>query len=133
MQSIVRPCATYGLVRPSSGVGYGNVWRPFVLLLAGTLASILSGCQAMAPGMHFDSGQIPASQVSPQTPIIKPITPQLVREERLQREKQTAANLTALKSASRPYTIDSGDVLSIVVWDHPELTGGQNTLSGATG
>ena len=105
--------------------------RPAALLLVGTLAICLSGCQALAPGMHFDSSQIPATPVSTQNPIIKPITPQLVREERLQREKQSTANLNALMSTSRPYTIDSGDVLSIVVWDHPELTGAQSPMPGA--
>ena len=45
------------------------------------LTILLSGCTAMAPGMHFDQAQIPATPVQAKDPIIKPITPQLVQQE----------------------------------------------------
>ena len=98
-----------------------RITHPCALLLP----ALLGGCAAMAPGMHFDHGQVPSAPVATQNPVIKPITPQLVQEERRLRDKQSLDNLSALRATSRPYTIDSGDVLSIVVWDHPELTNSQ--------
>lgn len=100
------------------------------LATACLLPVMLAGCTAMAPGMHFDQSQIPATPVQAKDPIIRPITPELVQQEKQVRQQQSMANLSTLTATSRPYTIDSGDVLSITVWDHPELTSAQS-VSGA--
>ena len=91
----------------------------------------LAGCTALAPGMHFDQSRIPVTQVDGKDPIIKTITPQLVQLEKQLRQQQSMTNLNALMATSHPYTIDSGDVLSITVWDHPELTSAQAINGGA--
>jgi len=55
-------------------------------------------------------------------PILKSITPQLLQEEKVLRERQSGQDISRFVSVSKPYFIASGDILFIVVWDHPELS-----------
>ena len=50
-----------------------------------------------------------------------PITPDLIRLQSGQQASGIGQDVTALLGVPKPYTIGPSDVLSIVVWSHPEL------------
>jgi polysaccharide export outer membrane protein len=107
-----------------------------------------AACGSVAPGLQFERPSTTDSSGSYGTPgtaasgtadddkmasVLKPITPHLVKAEREIREKQSTDDISALLSKSSHYQIDSGDVLSIVVWDHPELTNSATGMGAGTG
>ncbi|WP_454727547.1 MULTISPECIES: polysaccharide biosynthesis/export family protein [Cupriavidus] len=91
-------------------------------------AALLVGACAGSPGMHFDA-MAPVTAVGPDAkPDITPITLDLVRNQRnvAQRELDKIDELFA---TPEPYRIGPGDIISVVVWDHPELVFPNQTYS----
>ncbi|MBK5205295.1 MAG: polysaccharide biosynthesis/export family protein [Polaromonas sp.] len=122
--------------------------RVLVPLLA---AITLSGC-ALAPGMYVgkslsgsDGATNPwsitqarsaaAAQDAPPPGSLTAITPELIRQQRASRSTDIAPDVKKLFDLPKPYLIGAGDVLNIMVWDHPELTiapaGGLATDAGS--
>jgi len=62
-----------------------------------------------------------AAQEAPPPGSLTPITPELIRQQRASRSTDIAPDVKKLFDLPKPYLIGAGDVLNIVVWDHPEL------------
>jgi polysaccharide export outer membrane protein len=86
------------------------------------LSLLVSACANMEPGMRIDTEKVPSTNAQPQqTPVIKPITPDLVQEVRAEKARLVDERVKNLFGTPQAYLIGSGDLLSILVWDHPEL------------
>ncbi len=95
-------------------------------------AGLLHGCAVVtAPGFDFADpkqrtsitlGQyVPADPDRPPQGVLTPITPALVRAQAQFRPTGIPPEVERLFGAAKPYTIGPSDIISIVVYDHPEL------------
>lgn len=85
-------------------------------LLAALVLPVLAAC-AFAPGMSINN-DVAQSGV---TPVIKEITPELVKDERAARNKFIDQQASALFADPKPYTIGINDVVSVVLLGQNEM------------
>lgn len=98
----------------------------------GIVVMVLQGCAVVtAPGFGYaDAGErtsIPLGQYvagdpnNPPTGVIIPITLDLVAAQAQARPQDIPNEVRALFGEPKPYTIGPGDVVGVVVYDHPDL------------
>jgi polysaccharide export outer membrane protein len=100
------------------------------------LGSFLGACGIVSPGLSAGSSlggvPVPVGKAATSSDSLntqfREITPQLVIAEQEGRKGRGMQDLGGLVAPAEPYKIENGDVLSIVIWDHPELNGGATSL-----
>ncbi|MDR3095647.1 MAG: polysaccharide biosynthesis/export family protein [Paraburkholderia sp.] len=96
------------------------LYRSLRSVLAGASLALLLGACALSPGMRFES-RAPVDPSNPNSiPEVKQITPALVRQQKDARAARSP-DAKELLGTAQSYRIGASDVLSIIVWDHPEL------------
>jgi polysaccharide export outer membrane protein len=96
----------------------------------------LGGC-ALAPGLSIGKGVQQSSQAassantphtsqpqdgqSPPPGALLAITPELISQQRALQKAELGNDVKTLFAEAKPYGIGAGDVINIVVWNHPEL------------
>ncbi|WP_241673161.1 polysaccharide biosynthesis/export family protein [Lacisediminimonas profundi] len=107
------------------------------------LTPLVAACVS-SPGMPKFSGSSQSSSASADAgtgaageagvpTLIKQITPSLVKTEKVRRDQQRVQDLSSLLGKPGAYSIEPGDILSIVVWDHPELNVGVAPVPAGAG
>jgi polysaccharide export outer membrane protein len=83
----------------------------------GLIATLIS-CTPFNPALHMNPSESGSAEDAPQ---VKIITSNLLKNQQKVRDKQYSDDFKKLVGTPAPYKIEAGDILSIVVWGHPEL------------
>jgi len=93
----------------------------FRMLIVASIALLITGC-ALSPGGDIDYDAPEPPDLTRLVDIL-PITPELIwSQEAQERKVHPVTEALRQEITDYEYTVGVGDVLSIVVYDHPELT-----------
>ncbi len=86
--------------------------------------ALLSAC-SMSPGMHMGKPQDVAKALEEEGAppgALMTISPQLIEQQRSVRDTTVNQQIRQFFGAPEEYRVGPGDILNIVVWNHPELS-----------
>lgn len=110
-----------------------TTFRKHVVVLVLPLAA---ACSPMTPNLNpgnLGAGKAASDGTDTASAAAKPvkaITASLLQEQKAEKDARSNAGVMQLMARSAPYKIEQGDILSVIVWDHPELSG--SVLPGRT-
>jgi polysaccharide export outer membrane protein len=94
-------------------------------LTAPVLAALLSGCATVGPGLYMSESGLEGRGTHDHPVRIVPVTPAVLAEQGRARALAAAGRTKDPLGAQAErweYRVSPSDVLSVIVWDHPELT-----------
>ena len=113
--------------------------KMFRRCMATAVALLVQGCGVLtAPGFDYADPQlrtsvtlgqyVPGDVDAPPQGVVIPITPALVQAEAAAKPREMPVDVRSLFGTPTPYTIGASDVISVVVYDHPELLPNAGTV-----
>ena len=111
-----------------------SIWQRFSTILGGgALAlTLLQGCAVVTtPGFDYTDPKlrtsitlgnyVPTDPNNPPLGVVTPITPALIQAQYESRPRTLGPGVARLIGDPVPYTIGAGDIIGVVVYEHPEL------------
>ncbi|HLT99037.1 MAG TPA: polysaccharide biosynthesis/export family protein [Burkholderiaceae bacterium] len=119
--------------------GKESDFRRWRAVCTGLLSSVVLAACSMSPGTHMGSPEKVSQALQEDgapAGALKSITPELIRTQLATNGEQVRRQVAHLFGKAEPYKVGPGDILNIVVWNHPELAltpAGSATTAVVTG